>query len=118
MGVVEEGTIPYTTEGLAKKKENQEHWLERDPKITCFLPGVANEVWAVEGGTPNTLLRRGLRRDSITPGMVIIVDGYQNKDRSARANGRDRDVRRRPQVLPGFIRDRRAARRARPGREK
>ena len=89
MGVVEEGTIPYTTEGLAKKKENQEHWLERDPKITCFLPGVANEVWAVEGGTPNTLLRRGLRRDSITPGMVIIVDGYQNKDRSARANGRD-----------------------------
>ena len=43
----------------------------------------------VEGGTPNTLLRRGLQRDSILPGMVIIVDGYQSKDRSARANGRD-----------------------------
>lgn len=49
----------------------------------------AQEVWMVEGGTPNTLLRRGLRRDSIVPGMVIVVDGYQSKDRSTRANGRD-----------------------------
>ena len=49
----------------------------------------SNEVWMVEGGTPNTLLRRGLRRDSIVPGMMIIVDGYQSKDRTARANGRD-----------------------------
>ncbi|HSH74566.1 MAG TPA: DUF6152 family protein [Longimicrobiales bacterium] len=48
------------------------------------------EVWAVEGGTPNTLLRRGLRRDCLTPGTVIIVDGYQTKDHSLkRANGRD-----------------------------
>ncbi|HIC13524.1 MAG TPA: hypothetical protein EYO83_00140 [Gemmatimonadetes bacterium] len=49
-----------------------------------------HEVWMVEGGTPNTLLRRGLRRDCLTPGTVIIVDGYQTKDHSlARANGRD-----------------------------
>ena len=47
------------------------------------------EAWMVEGGTPNTLLRRGLTRDSLTPGTVIIVDGYQSKDRSNRANGRD-----------------------------
>ena len=47
------------------------------------------EVWAVEGGTPNVLLRRGLRRDCLTPGTVIVVDGYQAKDRSTRANGRD-----------------------------
>ncbi len=46
-------------------------------------------VWMVEGGTPNTLLRRGLSRTTITIGAVIIVDGYQSKDRSARANGRD-----------------------------
>ena len=46
-------------------------------------------VWMVEGGTPNTLLRRGLSRGSITIGTIIIVDGYQSKDRSARANGRD-----------------------------
>ena len=47
------------------------------------------EVWMVEGGTPNTLLRRGLNRDTIPVGVVIVVDGYQSKDRTARANGRD-----------------------------
>ena len=47
------------------------------------------EVWMVEGGTPNSLLRRGLKRDTIKPGQVVIVDGYQAKDRSNRANGRD-----------------------------
>lgn len=46
-------------------------------------------VWMIEGGTPNTLLRRGLSRSTIPIGAVIIVDGYQSKDRSARANGRD-----------------------------
>jgi hypothetical protein len=47
------------------------------------------QVWMVEGGTPNTLLRRGVSRDSLLPGTVIVVDGYQSKDRSAKANGRD-----------------------------
>lgn len=47
------------------------------------------EVWMVEGGTPNSLLRRGLKRDTIKIGQIIVVDGYQAKDRSNRANGRD-----------------------------
>jgi hypothetical protein len=47
------------------------------------------QVWMVEGGTPNTLLRRGLSRDSIPVGTIVVVDGYQSKDRTARANGRD-----------------------------
>ena len=50
----------------------------------------AKETWMVEGGTPNTLLRRGLTRQSITYGTEVIVDGYQTKDHSLkRANGRD-----------------------------
>ena len=49
----------------------------------------SKQVWMVEGGTPNTLLRRGLTRDTIPVGAMIVVDGYQSKDRSARANGRD-----------------------------
>ena len=49
----------------------------------------SKEIWMVEGGTPNTLLRRGLTRDTLTPGTEIVVDGYQSKDRSNRANGRD-----------------------------
>lgn len=47
------------------------------------------EIWMVEGGTPNSLLRRGLKRDTVQPGQIIIVDGYQAKDRSNRANGKD-----------------------------
>ena len=48
------------------------------------------EVWMIEGGTPNTLLRRGVTRETVKVGTEIIVDGYQTKDHSLkRANGRD-----------------------------
>ncbi len=47
------------------------------------------ENWMVEGGTPNTLLRRGITKYTVVPGTIIVVDGYQSKDRSNRANGRD-----------------------------
>jgi len=57
---------------------------------TVIPPDPAQEVWAVEGGTPNTLLRRGLRRECLAIGTEVIVDGYQTKDHSLkRANGRD-----------------------------
>ena len=46
-------------------------------------------VWMVEGGTPNTLLRRGFSKQSLLPGTEIIVDGYQAKDGSDKGNGRD-----------------------------
>lgn len=52
--------------------------------------GDSTRIWMVEGGTPNVLLRRGLRRDCLTPGTEIVVDGYQAKDHSLpRANGKD-----------------------------
>ena len=43
----------------------------------------------VEGGTPNTLQRRGITRDTIKIGTVIVVDGFRSKDGTMRANGRD-----------------------------
>jgi hypothetical protein len=50
----------------------------------------ATEDWAVEGGTPNTLLRRGINRDSLQVGTEIVVDGYQTRDHSLlRGNGRN-----------------------------
>ena len=49
----------------------------------------AKEVWMVEGGSPNTLLRHGVTRASIPIGTEIVVDGYQSRDRSLRANGRN-----------------------------
>ncbi|HBD12652.1 MAG TPA: hypothetical protein DCZ13_10925 [Porticoccaceae bacterium] len=45
MGVVEGGKIPYKPEALATKRENQKHWLERDPEIKCYLPGVPRATY-------------------------------------------------------------------------
>lgn len=45
VGVVEGGAIPYTPDALAKKKENQEQWLTRDPEIKCYLPGVPRATY-------------------------------------------------------------------------
>ena len=47
------------------------------------------EEWMIEGGTPNTLLRRGLTRNSLPEGTEIVVDGYRAKNGTNRANGRD-----------------------------
>lgn len=45
-------------------------------------------VWMMEAGTPNTLLRRGIHRNSVPIGTQVIIDGYQSKDLSNRGNGR------------------------------
>ena len=45
-------------------------------------------VWMVEAGTPNTLYRRGITRNTVPIGTVVVIDGYQGKDRAKRANGR------------------------------
>src|SRR5262245_33737934 len=48
------------------------------------------EDWMVEGGSPNSRLRRGVTRDSLKVGTEIIVDGYQARDYTLkRANGRN-----------------------------
>ena len=43
----------------------------------------------IEGGTPNTLFRRGFNKKSLLPGTEIVVNGYQAKDGTLKANGRD-----------------------------
>ena len=47
-----------------------------------------SRVWMVEGGTPNVLARRGFRRGCLPIGTELVVDGYQAKDGSFKANGR------------------------------
>jgi hypothetical protein len=47
------------------------------------------ENWAIEAGSPNVLLRRGITKNTLKPGDRIVIDGYQSKDGSHRANGRD-----------------------------
>jgi len=44
MGVTD-GPIPYKPEALAKKKDNQEHWIDKDPEIKCYLPGVPRATY-------------------------------------------------------------------------
>ena len=79
---------PIRLQGKIVKVEwvNPHAWIHVEIK----KPDGKSEVWMVEGGTPNTLLRRGLTRDTLKFGTEIIVDGYQTKDHSLkRANGRD-----------------------------
>ncbi len=78
---------PVKLQGKIVKVElvNPHAWIH----IEVPKAGGGTEVWMIEGGTPNTLLRRGLSKDALAIGTEVIVDGYQAKDRSTRANGRD-----------------------------
>ena len=64
---------------------NPHAWIYVDVKKP---DGTADE-WMVEAGTPNTLFRRGITKQSLLAGTEITVDGYQSKDGSLRMNGRD-----------------------------
>ena len=64
---------------------NPHTWIHIDVKSDAG----ETERWMIEGGTPNTLLRRGLTRDSLPPGTEIVVDGYKARSGLNRANGRD-----------------------------
>ena len=78
---------PVKLTGTVSKMEwiNPHAWIHIDVK----RPDGTVEKWMIEGGTPNTLFRRGFTKNSVLPGTVIIVDGYQAKDGSQKANGRD-----------------------------
>ena len=44
-GIVVGGAIPYLPEALAKRNENRENWLTRDPEVKCYLPGVPRATY-------------------------------------------------------------------------
>src|SRR5262245_29951326 len=64
---------------------NPHSWIYVDVK----MPDGSVQNWAIEAGSPNILLRRGITKDTLKTGTKIVVDGYQSKDGSRRANGRD-----------------------------
>ena len=45
IGVVEGNEIPYLPAAAAKKQDNEENWLARDPEIKCYLPGVPRMMY-------------------------------------------------------------------------
>ncbi len=78
---------PVQLKGTVVKVEwiNPHTWIHLDVK----KPDGAVERWMIEGGTPNTLLRRGLTRKTLPEGTELMVDGYKAKNGTNRANGRD-----------------------------
>jgi hypothetical protein len=78
---------PVELKGTVVRVEwiNPHTWIHIDVK----KPDGGVERWMIEGGTPNTLLRRGLTRDSLPAGTEVVVDGYRAKNGTNRANGRD-----------------------------
>ncbi len=82
-----DGNAPVKLQGAITKVEliNPHAWIHLEVKG----PDGKAEQWMVEGGTPNTLQRRGITRDSVKIGTVIMVAGYRAKDGTNKANGRD-----------------------------
>ena len=78
---------PVKLEGTVTKMEwiNPHSWIHMD----VTTPSGEVQHWMVEGGAPNALLRRGWTKASLPAGSKIMVQGFQAKDGSLRANGRD-----------------------------
>jgi len=86
-----DGKAPVLLRGKVTKVE----WINPHAWVHLNAAGPDGQVreWMVEGGTPNTLLRAGIDRNSLKVGTEIIVRGYQSKDKACtpvcKANGRD-----------------------------
>jgi hypothetical protein len=78
---------PVNLKGTLTKVEwvNPHVWIHVEVK----KPDGSVELWKIEGGTPNVLFRRGFTKNAVPAGTAVVVDGYQAKDGSRRANGRD-----------------------------
>jgi hypothetical protein len=76
---------PVKFKGTVTKMEwiNPHAWIHIDVKGD---DGKATS-WMIEAAAPNSLLRRGWTKNSLLAGTEILVEGYQAKDGSNRANG-------------------------------
>ena len=79
---------PVLIKGKIAKIEwvNPHTWFH----VETTKPDGTKEVWMFEGGSPNTLLRRGVNKTTFPNGTDIVIDGYQARDHSEkRANARN-----------------------------
>ena len=76
---------------LLKGKVVRVEWVNPHAWIHMEVtkPDGTKEVWMVEGGSPNQLLRLGFTKNALLPGMEIVVTGYQAKDGTYKAVGRE-----------------------------
>lgn len=78
---------PVTLKGTVVKMDwvNPHTWIHLDVKNA---DGTVTR-WMIEGGTPNTLVRRGFSKRSLEAGTEVIIEGYRAKNGTNRANGAD-----------------------------
>jgi len=78
---------PIQLDGVVTKMEfsNPHSWLH----IEVTTDTGEKQQWMVEGGAPNALMRNGWNRNSVPAGTKVHVEGFQAKDRSFRASGRE-----------------------------
>jgi hypothetical protein len=78
---------PIQLDGVVTKMEfsNPHSWLH----IEVTTDAGEKQQWMVEGGAPNALMRNGWNRNSVPAGTRVHVEGFQAKDRSFRASGRE-----------------------------
>jgi hypothetical protein len=79
---------PVLLRGKVVKVEwvNPHAWIH----VEVTKPDGTREVWMVEGGSPNSLLRRGVTKTSLPEGTEVVVDRYQARDHTVlRVNGRN-----------------------------
>ena len=83
---------PIQLKGTVARVEwiNPHTWIHIDVKEA---DGTTSR-WMIEGGTPNTLVRRGFTKASLKEGTEITVEGFRAKNGALRANGADL-------ILPG-----------------
>ena len=79
---------PVTLKGTMDKWDmvNPHSWFHINVKDPAT--GKVTE-WMVEGGSPNTLIRLGVTKYTITPGTELTVEGYQAKEGTNKAVGRN-----------------------------
>ncbi len=77
---------PVSLRGTITKVEwiNPHIWVH----LQVLEPDGTLADWAVEGGAPNAMFRRGWNMESVAPGTEIVVEGYRAKNGENKANGR------------------------------
>jgi hypothetical protein len=78
---------PISLRGTVTKVEfiNPHSWIH----IEVTGDDGTKAAWEVEGGTPNTLFRKGINDNTLPVGTLIAVDGYRSRDGANRMSGRD-----------------------------
>ena len=82
-----DGNQPVTLKGTVVQMDwvNPHTWIHLDVRN----PDGTVTRWMVEGGTPNTLVRRGFTKKSLETGTEVTIHGYRAKNGANRANGAD-----------------------------